>query len=138
MTLSLSHQRTISPEAFIDLLERSGLAARRPVDNRECILGMLDHADLLVVAFWNAKLVGVARSVTDFHYCCYVSDLAVDKEFQKQGLGKALLHYTQQQLKNSCKLILLAAPDAHSYYQHLGFEAHPRCWTLAQTLDLKP
>ena len=132
MTVTFSVNAPISAAQFIDVLTRSTLGLRRPVDDRECIEGMLNNANLIVCAWAGDLLVGVARSLTDFHYACYVSDLAVDKAFQHQGIGKQLLHLSQQQLGPRCKLILLAAPDANAYYQKLGFEHNPRAWVLDQ------
>ena len=120
----------ISDESFVDLLQRSSLAQRRPVDDCDCVHGMLQNANLLVTAWIDNELVGVSRSVTDFHYCCYLSDLAVDLQFQKQGIGRALIQRTQSQLGPKCNLILIAAPAAKDYYQHIGFEHQPQCWIL--------
>ena len=121
---------TLSADEFIDLLHRSTLGQRRPVGDRSCIQGMLEHADLLVTARKQGKLVGVARSVTDFHYCCYLSDLATDEAFQRQGIGKELIAQTRAQLQKTCKVILLAAPAAVDYYPHIGFRHHPQAWIL--------
>ena len=120
----------LTPVQFIDLLRRSTLAERRPVDDPETIAGMVANADLTVTAWDGERLVGVARSVTDFTYCCYLSDLAVDAAYQRQGIGVALIDRTQAQLGPQCKLILLAAPAAADYYAHIGFTHHPRCWIL--------
>jgi GNAT superfamily N-acetyltransferase len=122
----------VSVEAFRDLLVRSTLAARRPVDNRECLEGMLRHADITATCWKGETLVGIARSVTDFSYCCYLSDLAVDEAFQKQGIGKELIDLTQTQLGPLCKIILLSAPAAVDYYPHIGFTHHPQAWVRAQ------
>src|SRR5688572_26502404 len=87
--------KPITADAFIDVLSRSTLGQRRPVDDRACIQGMLDHANLLVTAWAGDVLVGVSRSVTDFHFCCYLSCLAVDEKYQHQGIGKELIRQTQ-------------------------------------------
>lgn len=120
----------ITAEQFVDLLRRSSLAKRRPVDDPECIAGMLRHADLLVTAWQEGQLVGVARSVTDFNYCCYLSDLAVDRAFQRTGLGRELIRRTKERLGRRCMLILLSAPAATDYYPHLGFTRHDSAWVL--------
>ena len=120
----------ITPAVFIDLLVRSTLGERRPIADAEAIAGMLAHADLTVTAWDGERLVGVARSVTDFTYCCYLSDLAVDATYQRQGIGVELIALTQAQLGPRCNIILLAAPAAADYYGHVGFEHHPRCWIL--------
>ena len=119
-----------SIEQFLSLLHRSSLAERRPVDDLACIKGMLENSNLLISAWHDSKLVGIARSLTDFHYACYLSDLAVDKDYQGQGIGKQLQRLIQAQLGPKCKLILVAAPAADSYYAHLGFSNNPRCWIL--------
>ena len=126
----------LSPTTFINLLHRSTLAERRPVDDAETIAGMLANADLTVTAWDGELLVGVARSVTDFNYCCYLSDLAVDEAYQRQGIGVELIAHTQAQLGPRCNLILLAAPAAANYYGHIGFNHHPRCWILPR--DKRP
>ena len=130
MAISYSDQRSISVEQFIDVLWRSGLAARRPVEDEACIAQMLKHADLLVTAWQGEQLVGVARSVTDFSYCCYLSDLAVDRAVQGQAIGRQLIDLTQQQLGPRCTLMLLAAPAAVNYYPHIGFTQHSSAWIL--------
>jgi len=136
MDIVYSHEIKITPDQFVDLLRRSGLAARRPVEDPACIEGMLWNANLLVTAWQGDLLVGVARSVTDFSYCCYLSDLAVDASLQKRGVGKRLVHETQQQLGPRCKIILLAAPAATEYYSHIGFSHHPQAWVLARDVPV--
>jgi GNAT superfamily N-acetyltransferase len=115
-------------EEFRAVLVASTLGERRPVDDEACLAGMLRHADLIVTARLSGRLVGVARSVTDFHYCCYLSDLAVDRGVQAQGIGRALVDRTQAELDPGAKLILLSAPAAVQYYPKLGFELHPAAY----------
>lgn len=122
--------RRISAAEFVDVLRRSTLGERRPVDDGAAIEAMLAHANLLATAWDGAKLVGVARSLTDFAYCCYLSDLAVDEAYQKCGIGRGLIALTQQQLGPKARLILLAAPKAEGYYPRLGFDAHRSAWVL--------
>jgi len=122
----------ISAEKFIELLRKSTLGERRPIEDRECMEGMVANSNLMVSAWDSDKLVGIARSMTDFHYACYLSDLAVDKEYQNNGIGKKLQAMTQHQLGPKCKLILIAAPTANSYYDSIGFTHNPRCWVLGR------
>lgn len=120
--------KEISLEQFVELLNKSTLGERRPIDDEDCLQSMLDNADILVTAWEKENLVGLARSVSDFSYCCYLSDLAVDESCQKQGIGKELISQTQKLLGPKCKLILLSAPAAVDYYPKIGFEKHPQCW----------
>ncbi len=127
----------ISVDQFIDLLHASTLGERRPIKDRECMEGMLKNSNLLVTAWDDDKLIGIARSMTDFHFACYLSDLAVDEQYQKRGIGKKLQAITQEQLGPQCKLVLLAAPAANAYYEQIGFTNNPRCWVLErdQSID---
>ena len=127
----------ISPEQFIELLNNCSLGARRPLDNRLVIKAMLDNADLLVTVWANAVveevregrvLIGVARCVTDFAYCCYLSDIAVSEDYQHRGIGKLMIKKIEQQLPPSCKIILLSAPQASNYYPKIGFSKHENAW----------
>lgn len=129
--------RAISAEQFIDVLRRSTLAERRPVDDPACIAAMLQHANLLCTAWAGETLVGVARSVTDFVFCCYLSDLAVDRSCQRQGIGRELIRLTQSRLGPRAKLILLAAPNAVDYYPKIGFDPHRSAWVVAARQPLK-
>lgn len=130
MTIDYRVNQPITVDEFIAVLMSSSLAQRRPVDDRECMEGMVTNANLTVTAWDGDQLVGVARSVTDFHYACYLSDLAVSRTHQRHGIGKQLQVLTQNELGPQCKLILLAAPDANAYYEHIGFSHNPRCWIL--------
>jgi ribosomal protein S18 acetylase RimI-like enzyme len=116
---------------FIDVLRRSTLAKRRPVDDAQAIVGMLAHADVIVTARDSRKLlVGVSRAITDFSYCTYLSDLAVDEAFQRQGIGRELIHRTHLAAGLKTNLILLAAPQAETYYPHIGMVHHNSCWRI--------
>jgi len=128
---------SISVDQFIDVLRRSTLAERRPVDDRDCLAGMLRHADLLVTAWEQDLLVGVARSVTDFNYCCYLSDLAVDQAYQQTGIGRELIRRTREQLGSGCMVILLSAPAATGYYPRIGFRLHGSAWVLRPADELQ-
>lgn len=127
--ISYHVNKPITVEQFVQLLSETTLGPRRPLNNHECLSGMLEHADILVTAWAGERLIGVARSVTDFHYCCYLSDLAVSESVQKGGVGQALIQMTCRQLKPDCKVILLAAPLAQEYYPRIGFDKHPSAWT---------
>ena len=128
--ISYRVNQPITPEDYIDLLQRSGLAERRPVHDRANIAGSLAASNLLVSAWHGDLLVGVSRSLTDFHQSCYLADLAVDRTGQRSGIGLELIRLTREQLGSICKLILLAAPAAAEYYPRIGFRHDERCWIL--------
>lgn len=130
MSIEYKINAPVSTDQFIGLLRESSLGARRPIEDRECMEGMVKNSNLMVTAWQGVELIGIARSMTDFHYACYLSDLAVHRQYQRSGIGKQLQAKTQEQLDPNCKLILVAAPAANSYYEHIGFTNNPRCWVL--------
>jgi predicted N-acetyltransferase YhbS len=134
--LTYQIEKNLSVEEFIEVLVNSTLGERRPIDEPDRIAKMLEHGNLIVTARFNGKLVGVARSLTDFFYCTYLSDLAVDDQFQKQGIGKELIRLTKLATPKA-KLILLAAPKAVSYYPKIGMTRHENCYYLDNINELK-
>ena len=111
------------PEDFVDVLRRSGLAERRPVDDPERIRRMVEGADLTITARDGLRLVGVARSLTDFAYCCYLADLAVDRDHQGRGIGRELIRRTREAAGGDrISLILLAPPGTMEFYPRAGME----------------
>jgi predicted N-acetyltransferase YhbS len=129
-------ENNLTAEEFVAVLKASTLAERRPVNEPERIEKMLQHADLIITARENNKLVGVARSVTDFVYCCYLSDLAVDKNYQKNGIGKELIKQTKLATPQA-KLILLSAPAAVDYYPHIGMKRFENCYIIDDVNEIK-
>lgn len=119
---------------FIAVLVKSTLGERRPVADGPRMEGMLRQADLIVTARCNGQLVGVSRALTDFQFCTYLSDLAVDEAFQRQGIGKRLIQETHRAAGLHTMLILIAAPAAASYYPHIGMESHPSCWIIPRPM----
>ena len=120
----------ITAEQAIDLYKRSTLGERRPIHNAQTFEAMLKHANLTITAWDQEKLVGISRSLTDFAYVAYLADLAVDEQYQRSGIGKQLIEETKVRLGSECMIVLLAAPKANEYYEHIGFEHNPRAWTL--------
>lgn len=128
MSIEYAIEPQLSAEEFVDVLRRSGLAERRPVDDAACIQQMLRGAGLIVTAREAGRLIGIARSLSDGAYCTYLSDLAVDKEWQRRGIGRELLRQTHQYAGAQTNLILLSAPAAREYYPHIGMQQHNSCW----------
>ena len=130
MSIAYRDDVRLDADAAIDLYRRSTLGERRPVHRPDLFAAMMAHADLLITAWQDETLVGVARTLTDFSYVAYLADLAVDAAFQRQGIGRRLVAETRQRLKPECMIVLLAAPAANDYYAKLGFENNPRAWVL--------
>ncbi len=129
--ITLTTDRPITVDQFIAVLRRSTLGERRPIDDRDIMTAMLAHGNLLATAWDGERLIGVARTLTDFLYIGYLSDLAVDATYQRQGIGRRLIEATRARMGPRSRLLLLAAPAATDYYPRLGFRAQPQAWIIA-------
>jgi hypothetical protein len=130
MSIKYKVNASLDLDEAIELYRASTLGERRPVDDRGCMQQMLDEANLTITAWEGEQLVGISRSLTDWCYCCYLSDLAVRASHQRAGIGKELVRRTQVELGPKATLILLAAPAAREYYPRIGMEQHPSAWIL--------
>ncbi len=128
MAIAYKIEPELSVEEFADVLNRSTLAERRPMNEPGTLEAMLQNANVIATARSDGKLVGISRAITDFAFCTYLSDLAVDQAFQKQGIGQELIRLTHEAAGLNTTLILLAAPKAEAYYPHIGMTKHNSCW----------
>jgi GNAT superfamily N-acetyltransferase len=120
----------VSPEELAALFRASGI--RRPADDLPRLERMIRNANLIIGAYCEGRLVGVARALTDFSYCCYLSDLAVARPHQGRGVGRELLRRVQARIGEESMLLLLSAPEAMAFYPKAGFEAAHNGWMVAR------
>ncbi len=119
----------IDPAAAAELYRATTLGERRPVDDLDRMAAMLRNANLVVTAWDGDLLAGIARSMSDFAFATYLSDLAVRESHQRQGIGVELMRITQRE-GGQAKIILLAAPQAGDYYPRVGFTRHESAWMI--------
>ncbi len=136
MAITYQIENDLPAEEFTAVLRASTLGLRRPVDDPERMAAMVRHANLIVTARLDGQLVGVARSVTDFVFCTYLSDLAVDQALQRQGIGRELIRRTKLATPQA-KLILLSAPAAVDYYPRIGMTRHDAAFYLDDAEDIR-
>ena len=132
MSITYKDDAVLSVAEVIDLYTRSTLGERRPISRLDIFEKMLKNSNLIITAWHQNNLIGIARSLTDFSYVAYLSDLAVDLSYQHQGIGRQLIKETQARVWPECKIVLLSAPKANDYYPKLGFEHNPRAWVLSR------
>jgi GNAT superfamily N-acetyltransferase len=129
-TLEYRFGNELDLDQVIELYRASTLGERRPIDDREIVRAMIQHSNLVVTAWEGDLLVGIARTLTDFAYVGYLSDLAVRESHQRRGIGVELIRKTREQMGPRSGLVLLAAPKAVDYYPRIGFRRHDSAWTL--------
>ena len=115
----------------LDVYRSSGLGERRPIGDAEIFRAMMRNANLIVTCRIDGALAGIARSISDFSYVTYLSDIAVSLPYQRSGIGRALIDATRKEAPQA-KIVLLSAPAATEYYPHIGFSAHNSAWVLNQ------
>ncbi|MDA8389263.1 MAG: GNAT family N-acetyltransferase [Gammaproteobacteria bacterium] len=123
----------LSAVEFQAVLIASTLAERRPAGDLARLEKMLRAADIVVTARDQGRLVGISRAITDFSYCCYLSDLAVDVAYQRQGIGRQLVAKTHEMAGQATTLILIAAPAAESYYPQIGMQKLKSAWAIPRS-----
>jgi len=133
MPITYAVEPNLTAQEFRDVLVTSTLAERRPANDLPRLEKMLRQADVIVTARDGGKLVGISRAITDFAYCCYLSDLAVDAAYQRQGIGKRLIEETRIRAGESATLLLVAAPAAEDYYPRIGMQPVKSCWLIPRS-----
>lgn len=118
----------VSARQLAELFRSSGI--RRPINDLPRLEKMLKHANLLIGAYVEGRLVGLARALTDFSYCCYLSDLAVAKDYQHHGIGRELVERVKRRVGDQSMLLLLSSPEAMGYYPKIGFEPVANGWII--------
>ena len=130
MNPDIAIEPALTAEEFRAILNASGLGERRPIGDLGRLDRMLRNADLIVTARVGGELIGISRAITDFSYCCYLSDLAVAKPYQHRGIGKLLIERTRVAAGLEVTLILVAAPAARGYYPKIGMQPVASCWSI--------
>jgi len=133
MPVAYALEPDLTAQEFRAVLIASTLGERRPVDDLPRLTRMLREADVIVTARDGGHLVGVSRALTDFSYCCYLSELAVDVAYQRRGIGRQLIAQTHRYAGvELVTLNLIAAPNAEAYYPRIGMKQRPSCWTISR------
>lgn len=130
MALLFKVNEKLMPEQMAEVFKLSGI--KRPYEDLNRMKMMIDQADILISCWEGDRVVGIARAITDYCYCCYLSDLAVVKEFQKKNIGKGLVQTLQETLGDGVSIVLLSSEKALSFYPQIGFEQANNAFRVAR------
>jgi ribosomal protein S18 acetylase RimI-like enzyme len=125
-----SEDKLLRAADVAEVFKKSGI--KRPYEDIERVQRMIDNSDIIISAWDDKKMIGIARAITDYSYCCYLSDLAVDQEYQNQGIGKQLVNKLQIILGEEPSLVLLSSPGAIEFYPRIGFEKTDKAYVIAR------
>jgi GNAT superfamily N-acetyltransferase len=131
MMITYKKNTPLATDDIIRVFRASGI--KRPVDDPDRITTMFAHANLVISAWEGTQLIGVARALTDYSYCCYLSDLAVCKDYQHQGIGSALITQIREAIGETVSLVLVSAPSAMEYYPRVGFSLMDNGFIIKRT-----
>ncbi|MCR9226796.1 MAG: GNAT family N-acetyltransferase [Flavobacteriaceae bacterium] len=120
MNIEYSDKKRPTVDQVIELYDNAGLP--RPTHDRKRMQQMFENSNLIVTAWDNELLVGVSRSITDWVWACYLSDLAVREEYKKMGIGRKLISLTKEKVGDQSMVLLLSVPTAMEYYPKVGFK----------------
>ncbi len=128
--MEIEYKENVIPsvEQIVALYNLAGLP--RPTHDLPRIKKIYDHANLIISAWHDQKLVGIARSITDFAWSCYLADLAVLPDYQKQGIGNRLIQITKSKVGEETMILLLSVPTAMEYYPKVGFTKENRSFAI--------
>jgi ribosomal protein S18 acetylase RimI-like enzyme len=131
--MEIQYKFDIIPDAdqVIELYDKAGLP--RPTNDKQRIKKMFESSNLIVSAWDNENLIGVARSITDWVWSCYLADLAVSPDYKIAGIGKKLVHLTKEKLGDESMILLLSVPTAMEYYPKIGFTKEDRAFTILRS-----
>jgi N-acetylglutamate synthase-like GNAT family acetyltransferase len=124
--MEITYRSDIVPSALqvIDLYDKAALP--RPTNDPDRIKKMFQNSNLIITAWDKDKLVGVSRTITDWVWCSYLADLAVNPDYKKSGIGKKLIDLTREKTGEQSMLLLLSVPTAMDYYPKVGFSKEDR------------
>jgi ribosomal protein S18 acetylase RimI-like enzyme len=131
MTIQYEINGRLGAEELGALFQASGI--RRPNSDQDRLRRMIDNANLDCHSTRAGRLVGVARALTDYSWWCYLSDLAVDCAYQRQGIGRELVRLVRAEAEGGTALVLVSAPEASEYYPRIGFEPIESGWIIKRS-----
>ena len=116
----------LTAEEYIDFLKRTDLGSQYPKERfAERIPRLLENASISLAARNDEnRLIGVLLGLTDFAYWLYVTDLGVDRDYERQGIGRSLMKQAHELAggEKDIAVYLIANEDAVPFYEKLGMK----------------
>ncbi|MCQ2241118.1 GNAT family N-acetyltransferase [Treponema sp.] len=115
----------LSADSYIDFLKRTDLGSQYPKERfRERIERLVKNVSISLVARDGEKIVGILFGLTDFAYWLYVTDLGVDRAYEKQGIGRTLMKMAHEIAggEKDIAVYLIANDNAVPFYEKIGME----------------
>ena len=124
-TVTIREER-VTAEEYIDFLKRTDLGSQYPKERfRERIEKLVRNVSVSLIAR-NAegRIVGALFGLTDYCYWLYITDLGIDRDYERQGIATRLMK-TAHEIAGGEKDIavdLIANEHAIPFYEKLGMK----------------
>ncbi|MBQ1385903.1 MAG: GNAT family N-acetyltransferase [Erysipelotrichales bacterium] len=116
----------IGKEEYIDFLKRTDLGSQYPKERfEERIERLLKNASVsLTVRNEKGQLIGVLLGLTDFAYWLYITDLGVDRMYERKGIGRKLIKTALERAggEKDIAVYLIANEKAVPFYEKCGMK----------------
>ena len=116
----------LTPAEYVDFLKRTDLGSQYPRERfEERIPKLLENVSVSLAARnENGLLVGALLGLTDFAYWLYVTDLGVDRAYERRGIGRRLMKEALELAggEKDIAVYLIANENAVAFYEKLGME----------------
>lgn len=110
---------SVSAEAFLALANRVWPREYEPDRIAEALTRSIN-----VSAWHGDRLVGVARILSDGYLFNAVSEVLVDPDFQRQGIGRTLMHQALGAAPGG-RIFFGAQPGNEAFFEKIGFTRGP-------------
>ena len=119
-------EERVSAAEYIDFLKRTDLGSQYPKERFEQRIEKLvrNVSISLIARNEEGLIVGALFGLTDFCYWLYITDLGVDRNYERQGIATRLMK-TAHEIAGGEKDIavyLIANEDAVPFYEKLGMK----------------
>ena len=125
MSIKIQSER-LSAEEYKDFLKRTNLGSQYPKERFEQRIEKLVQtvSISLVARNENGEIVGVLFALTDFAYWLWVTDLGVSRDYEGQGIGRALMKRAHEEAggEKDIAIYLVANENAIPFYEKLGMK----------------
>lgn len=120
------HRERLTAEEYVDFLKRTDLGSQYPRERFEERIPVLLASASVSLAARNEDglLVGVLLGLTDFAYWLFITDLGVDRDYERQGIGRRLMKEAHEAAggERDIAVYLVANENAIPFYEKLGME----------------
>lgn len=121
--ITITRERLTAAE-YVEFLTRTDLGSQYPKERfRPRIAKLVKNASISLVARNDErKIVGVCFAITDFAYWMFITDLGVDRDYERRGIGRRLMEQALEVAGGEKDIIVYTLPNENAvgFYEKFG------------------